>query len=88
GPQVTDTFVRSIFREQRRQIEMEIRDAMTGMSLEAIEEEVAAYAAAASDAESVFLDPDFRPFLCCESPPAHLTPDEERMVLRGKGHCE
>ena len=85
GPQVTVDFVRSVFHEQQRRIEAEICKLLCDAGSGTIEREVQAYRDAAFDAEALFLEADFRPFLASSSPAAHLGPKERRQQLFGTG---
>ncbi len=67
GHRVTRELVGEVFREELEKIEDEIRTAMQGHPEAAVQAEVSRYAAAAADAQAVFTEEEFRPFLCMSS---------------------
>jgi malate synthase len=67
GHRVTRELVGEVFREELERIEDEIRTAMQGRPEAAVQAEISRYAAAAADAQAVFTEEEFRPFLCMSS---------------------
>ncbi len=67
GPRVTRELVGEVFREELEKIEGQIRAAMQGRPEASVQAEISRYAAAAADAQAVFTEEEFRPFLCMSS---------------------
>ena len=63
GRRVTPELVGEVFRDELEKIESEIRAAMQGRPEAAVQAEIDRYAAAAADAQAVFMEEEFRPFL-------------------------
>jgi malate synthase len=85
GTAVTHDLVRGIFAEEAEQIEREVRDAMEGKNGADVEREVQGFAAAREDAEQIFTEERFRPFLTCRSELAGTDLDTQRARLRAEG---
>ncbi|MEJ2338168.1 MAG: hypothetical protein P8Y15_04665 [Gemmatimonadales bacterium] len=67
GRRVTPELVGKVFRDELEKIEGEIRAAMQRRPEADVQAEIDRYAAAAADAEAVFTEEEFRPFLCMSS---------------------
>ncbi len=67
GPRVTRELVGEVFRDELEKIEGEIRTAMQSRPEASVQAEISRYAAAAADAQAVFTEEEFRPFLCMSS---------------------
>ncbi|MEJ2312782.1 MAG: hypothetical protein P8Y11_10330 [Gemmatimonadales bacterium] len=67
GRRVTPELVGEVFRDELEKIEGEIRAAMQRRPEADVQAEIDRYAAAAADAEAVFTEEEFRPFLCMSS---------------------
>jgi malate synthase len=67
GRRVTPELVGEVFRDELEKIEGEIRAAMQRRPEADVQAEIDRYAAAAADAEAVFTEEEFRPFLCMTS---------------------
>lgn len=67
GVRVTRELVGRIFGEELEKITSEIREAMRGSPEGSVQAELARYSRAAADAEAVFTEAEFRPFLCMSS---------------------
>jgi len=82
GTTVTRELVRAVFAEEKEKIITEIRAAMNGAPLTAIQRETACYRKAAADAETVFLERTMRPFLTgsSELAPVLATADKTTQV--------
>jgi malate synthase len=85
GTAVTHDLVRGIFAEEAEQIEREVRDAMEGKNGADVEREVQGFAAAREDAEQIFTEERFRPFLTCRSELAGTDLETQRARLRAEG---
>jgi malate synthase len=85
GNAVTADLVRRVFAEELARIEDELRASMADDD-RGLQAELQAFRAAAHDAESIFTEPDFRPFLACRSDRAGSTTEECRARLR-QGTC-
>ena len=83
GTPVTQALVHRTFDEEIARIEDEVRSAMNGRG--DVETEVARFADAREDAEAIFTEPRFRPFLTCRSDPAGMELDARRARLRAEG---
>ncbi|HET6360466.1 MAG TPA: hypothetical protein VFH11_00240, partial [Gemmatimonadota bacterium] len=81
---VTPDLVRRIFDEESLRIELEVRAAMNGVG-NGVEEQLKRFADAREDAEAIFTETTFRPFLTCRSDPAGLDLDSRRARLRAEG---
>ncbi|HET6363277.1 MAG TPA: malate synthase A [Gemmatimonadota bacterium] len=84
GTSVTPDLVRRIFDEESLQIELEVRAAMNGMG-DDVEEQLRRFADAREDAEAIFTETAFRPFLTCRSDPAGMDLPSRRAQLRAEG---
>jgi malate synthase len=87
GTRVTSDLVRGTFDEEEARIFDEVRSAMSGRDDAAVERVMAGFAAAREDAESIFTEPDFRPFLTCRSDTAGTDLDTRRARLREEAAC-
>ncbi|MEJ2371023.1 MAG: hypothetical protein P8Y07_09275 [Gemmatimonadales bacterium] len=67
GRRVTPELVGEVFGDELEKIEGEIRAAMQRRPEADVQAEIDRYAAAAADAEAVFTEEEFRPFLCMSS---------------------
>ena len=83
GTPVTRDLVGRIFDEESARIEGEVRAAMDGKGGD-VEREVDRFADASEDAEAIFTEPHFRPFLTCRSDPAGMDLDSRRARLRAE----
>ncbi len=82
GQAVTEEFVQKIFHEELQLIKSEIRVAMKGSLVQELESELARFDAAAEDAQTIFLEKDFRPFLTNQSEICGLGRHDKRSALR------
>lgn len=85
GTRVTPALVRGIFDEEMERIEHEVRDAMKGRDAADVAREVESFAAAREDAEQIFTEERFRPFLTCRSELTGSDLDSQRARLRAEG---
>jgi malate synthase len=86
GTAVTPERVRSVFAEELARIEEELRATAGGHADAALQAEIDAFRAAAHDAETIFTEREFRPFLACRSDRAGTPTEECRARLR-HGTC-
>jgi malate synthase len=84
GTPVTRALVHRIFDEEIARIEGEVRTAMEGRGRD-VEREVERFADARADAEAIFTEPRFRPFLTCRSDPAGMDLESRRARLCAEG---
>ena len=84
GTPVTRELVGRIFDEESARIEGEVQAAMSGKGGD-VEREVQRFADAREDAEAIFTEASFRPFLTCRSDPAGMDLDSRRARLRAEG---
>ena len=84
GTPVTRELVGRIFDEESARIEGEVQAAMSGKGGD-VEREVQRFADAREDAEAIFTEASFRPFLTCCSDPAGMDLDSRRARLRAEG---
>ena len=82
GSSVTRALVSRIFDEELERIEQEIRNALEESFL--LENELDRYRRAAADAESIFLEKEYRSFLVDASPAATATSDDRPAANRGQ----
>lgn len=68
GTEVTPALVRRIFDEEEEKILDEAREHFDGDAADEADEQVEAFRQARQDAEAIFLEEDFRPFLAMQSP--------------------
>lgn len=85
GTAVTPDLVRWVFAEESEQIEGEVRHAMEGKDGADVEHEIRGFAAAREDAEQIFTERRFRPFLTGRSELAGTDLDAQRARLRAEG---
>jgi malate synthase len=67
GTRVTRELVGEVFRNELEKIEGEIHASMQGRPEASVQAEITRYAAAAVDAQAIFTEAEFRPFLCMSS---------------------
>jgi malate synthase len=67
GTRVTRELVGEVFRNELEKIEGEIHASMQGRPEESVQAEITRYAEAAVDAQAIFTEAEFRPFLCMSS---------------------
>jgi len=85
GPKVTRDLVYKVFEEELNNIIQEVRDLMDGAPAGAIEDEVARFREAASDAQILFAEKNMRPFLACAS--ERLGDEDQKRLLKEMGGC-
>jgi malate synthase len=85
GTTVTPALVRRIFDEESEHIQREVRDGMQGREDSEIDRTLRAFTVAREDAEHVFTESRFRPFLTCRSPLAGTDLDAQRAQMRAEG---
>jgi malate synthase len=85
GTPVTYALVRRTFDEESARIEREVRIALGSSNGGDVEREVRRFAHAREDAEAIFTETRFRPFLTCRSDPAGMNLDSRRARLRAEG---
>ena len=86
GTAVTPELVRQVFDEELAKIVAEAEDFFADYPTKVRDEHVERFRQAREDAQAVYLEKSFRPFLACSSDPAHLSLDERRARLR-EGTC-
>ena len=64
---MTRELVGEVFRSELEKIEGEIHASMQGSPEASVQAEITRYAAAAADAQAIFTEAEFRPFLCMSS---------------------
>ena len=84
GTPVTRALVRRIFDEESARIEGEVRAAMKGRG--DVEGELQRFADAREDAEAIFTEARFRPFLTCRSDTTGTDLESRRSQLRAEGN--
>ncbi|WP_022835357.1 malate synthase [Salisaeta longa] len=80
GETVDRPLIKQVFDEEMATIEAEVRDAFADRSEAFIEQEVARYRQARHDAEHIFTEERFRPFLACASE-LFGHPDHKRWLI-------
>ena len=82
GTEVTKALIRQIFDEEVNKITDEVRDYFSDQPDEVVAKEIERFERARAEAERVFTEERFRPFLACKS---NLVGDDEqhRALLRG-----
>jgi malate synthase len=85
GTAVTPALVRRVFDEESARIEGEVREAMNGRGGPEIANALGAFVAAREDAEHIFTESRFRPFLTGRSPLAGTDLASQRAQMRAEG---
>jgi malate synthase len=82
GTEVTKALIRQIFDEEVEKITDEVRDYFSDQPEEVVAKEIERFERARAEAERIFTEERFRPFLACKS---NLVGDDEqhRALLRG-----